>query len=142
MFDLDDCFALITSKSGKIFAKTLDERLTLNGITRTQWIAMYYIYNSECITQKALADKMAIREPTVVRLIQKMELDGFLQRTDCYKDKRKKYLKLTEKGVEIYFRLMPVVEKFKEDTVSGIDEQDLATLKNVLNKMTENALKL
>ena len=138
MFNLDDCFALITSKGAKHFAKKLDERLTSSGITRTQWIAMYYINTSECITQRGLADKMAIREPTVVRLIQKLEYEDYICRTGCRNDKRVKYLKLTEKGTKVYLELMPVVEKFKNDTISGIDDNDLQIFKRTLAKMVKN----
>ena len=141
MFNLDDCFALITSRSGKVFATRLEGRLASSGITRAQWIAMYYIYNSECITQRCLADKMTIKEPTVVRMIQKMEYDGFICRSGCHNDKRKKYLKLTEKGSKIYLELLPVVEKFKDDTIADISDEDLKVFKSVIEKMVENTLR-
>lgn len=140
MFNLDDCFALITSRSGKIFAKTLDEILSSHGVLRTQWIAMYYIHISDKITQKELADKMVIREPTVARLLQKMEIDGFLYRRGCDNDKRIKCLKLTDLGTEEFLKLLPIVENFKNHTIAGISEEDLQTFTNVLNKMVENTL--
>lgn len=140
MFNLDDCFALITSRSGKIFAKKLDEQLSSNGMPRPQWIAMYYIYTSEDITQKGLADKMQIKEPSVARMIQKMESDGLLYRGSSIKDKRIKSLKLTEKGKNEFFRLLPIVEKFKNNTISNISNEDLETFKRVLEKMIENTI--
>jgi DNA-binding MarR family transcriptional regulator len=140
MFDLDDCFALITSRSGKVFAKKLDEQLSSHGLPRTQWIAMYYIYVSEDITQKGLADKMEIKEPTVARMLQKMESDGILYRGGSSKDKRIKYLKLTDKGTEEFFKLLPIVEKFKDNTILDISDEDLDTFKKVLKKMIDNTL--
>ncbi|MGD1818771.1 MAG: MarR family winged helix-turn-helix transcriptional regulator, partial [Pleomorphochaeta sp.] len=118
MFNLDDCFALITSRSGKVFAKTLDEQLSSHGIPRAQWIAMYYIHISDDITQKGLADKMAIREPTVARMLQKMEFDGLLYRSGNDNDKRIKCLKLTDKGTKEFLKLLPIVENFKNHTIS------------------------
>jgi len=142
MFNLDDCFALITSRGGKIFAKKLDEKLSSKGIPRTQWIAMYYIHTSANITQKGLADKMAIKEPTVARMLQKMESDGYLLRDGSNKDKRVKYLKLSDKGTKEFLKLMPIVEQFKDNTISNIKEEDLHTFTKVLNQMIENTLKL
>lgn len=142
MFNLDDCFALITSRSGKIFAKKLDEKLSSKGISRTQWIAMYYIHTSENITQKGLADKMAIKEPTVARMLQKMEFEGSLLRDGCNEDKRIKYLKLSDKGTKDFLKLMPIVEQFKNNTISNINETDLQTFTKVLNQMIENTLNL
>ncbi|MGD1822832.1 MAG: MarR family winged helix-turn-helix transcriptional regulator [Pleomorphochaeta sp.] len=142
MFNLDDCFALITSRSGKVFAKVLDEELLTHGIPRTEWIAMYYIYNSENITQKGLADKMSVREPTIARMLQKMENNDFLLRIGSEEDKRIKYLSLTKKGESLFLNLLPIVEEFKKNTILGIDEKDLEIFSKVLNKMIENSLSL
>jgi DNA-binding MarR family transcriptional regulator len=141
MFNFDDCFALITSRSAKIFAAALERELKPYNVTRAQWIAMYYINNNENITQSQLANKISSKEPTVVRLIQKMESDGFLYRIGCGEDKRVKYLKLTEKGLRTCIDLDPVVEKFKNDIVAGIDEDNLQLLIDVLDKMVKNTLK-
>jgi len=142
MFNFDDCFALITSRSAKIFAAALEKELKPYNVTRAQWIAMFYIYNSNnYITQRQLANKVSSKEPTVVRLIQKMELDGLLFRTGSEEDKRIKYISLTEKGIKTCMELEPVVAKFKNDVVADISEKDLQTLTDVLDKMIRNTTK-
>lgn len=141
MFNLDDCMAFTTSRSAKIFSETLERRLNPYSITRAQWIAIYYIYTNNSITQRALADKMSVKEPTVVRLLQKLEQEGILIRLGVKEDKRVKHLLLTEKGMHLYHKLLPVVEKFKDDTIAGINEKDLQTLKSALDMMVINALK-
>ncbi len=102
---------------------------------------MYYIYNNERITQKELADKMSIKEPSVVRLIQKMESEGFLYRLESVKDKRIKQLELSPKGEKGYHELLPIAENFKNYVVEGIPEEDLEIFKQVLETMTKNAVK-
>ncbi|MFU0833237.1 MAG: MarR family transcriptional regulator [Oscillospiraceae bacterium] len=141
MFYLDDCFALITSKSAKVFKESLERRFRRYNVTRAQWMAMYYIHISEVITQRELADKLCIKEPTLARLLQKLEFEGYLCRSNCSTDKRVNHLRLTEKGTKICKDLIPVAEKFKNDTIAGIDEEDLQIFKKVLHKMTVNALK-
>jgi DNA-binding MarR family transcriptional regulator len=93
------------------------------------------------MTQRALADKMSIKEPTAARLLQKMEQENLLARLGTADDKRVKQLYLTEKGMQLYLELLPVAEKFKNDTIAGISEDDLQTLKNALDTMVSNALK-
>ena len=141
MFNLDDCMAFVTSQSAKIFSEALERRLSSYHITRSQWIAMYYIDTSDSITQRELADKMSVREPTVVRLLQKMGQEGLLARASSDEDKRVKQLLLTEKGSRLCGDLLPIAEKFKSDTIAGISEEDLQTLKNVLDTMVANAQK-
>jgi DNA-binding MarR family transcriptional regulator len=74
-------------------------------------------------------------------MLQKMEFDGFLYRSGNDNDKRIKCLKLTDKGTKEFLKLLPIVENFKNHTISGISEEDLQTFNNVLNKMIENTLK-
>ena len=57
MFNLDDCIGFVTLRSGKVLSDTLEKDLAPFNITRAQWIAMYYIYNGDNITQRELADK-------------------------------------------------------------------------------------
>ncbi|CAH2716553.1 Transcriptional regulator SlyA [Neobacillus rhizosphaerae] len=102
---------------------------------------MYYIYINESITQRELADKMSIKEPSVVRLLQKLESEGLLHRSSTNEDKRIKKLELSDRGVQLYLDLLPVAEKFKNDTIANIPEDDLQTFKNVLNTMVENTSK-
>jgi len=140
-FDLDDCLAFIASRSAKIFAEALESRFRPYNVTRVQWIAMYYIMKSEPITQRELAEKMCIKGPTVVPMLQKMEVNGLMFRTGKDTDKRVKHLKLTEKGVQLCNDLTPVAEQFKNDTISGIDPEELQIMKRVLNTMVKNTQK-
>ncbi|WP_125769826.1 MarR family winged helix-turn-helix transcriptional regulator [Companilactobacillus furfuricola] len=141
MFKIDNFLAFITNQSGKIFSKKLEKDLRPYGVTRSQWIALYFIHETPKITQKELADKMSIKEPSIVRLIQRLESEGLLNRIQDENDKRNKQLQLTEKGDEKCLDLLPVAEDFKNHTVQGISEQDLETCIKVLNQMVENTKK-
>lgn len=138
MFNLDDCIAFITCKGAKDLADSLEKRLNHYNITRSQWIALYYIKNNKMITQKQLADKMSLKEPSVVRLLDKMELYGWVNRISSNDDKRMKFLVLTDSGKEIETAMLDVAEKFKSDVLNGISSEDLDVFKATLNKMLIN----
>lgn len=138
MFNLDDCIAFITCKGAKDLADSLEKRLNHYNITRSQWIALYYIKNNNMITQKQLADKMSLKEPSVVRLLDKMELYGWVNRISSNDDKRMKFLALTDSGKEIETAMLDVAEKFKTDVLNGISPEDLDVFKATLNKMLIN----
>ena len=138
MFNLDDCIAFVTCKGAKDLADCLEKRLNHYNITRSQWIALYYIKNNNMITQKQLADKMSLKEPSVVRLLDKMELYGWVNRISSNDDKRMKFLALTDSGKEIETAMLDVAEKFKSDVLNGISPEDLDVFKATLNKMLIN----
>ena len=138
MFNLDDCIAFVTCKGAKDLADSLEKRLNHYNITRSQWIALYYIKNNNMITQRQLADKMSLKEPSVVRLLDKMELYGWVNRISSNDDKRMKFLVLTDSGKEIETAMLDVAEKFKSDVLNGISLEDLDVFKATLNKMLIN----
>lgn len=138
MFNLDDCIASITSRSAKKLADCFEKRLNYYNITRTQWIALYYISINKMITQKQLADKMYLKEPTVVRMLDKMELIGWVIRVNSENDKRIKLLSLTDKGQKIETEMLDIAEKFRNDVISDISPKELESYKSVLNKMLSN----
>lgn len=138
MFNLDDCIAFITCKSAKDLADCLEKRLNYYNITRTQWIALYYIKNNNMITQKKLSDKMSLKEPSVVRLLDKMETLGWVNRISSESDKRIKFLNLTDSGQKIETNMLDVAEKFKEDVLNGISVEELDNFKSTLSKMLNN----
>jgi len=138
MFDLDDCVAYIINKSAKQLSTCLEKRLTSYNVTRIQWIAMYYIEQNSDITQKGLADKMYLKEPTVARLLDRMESEGLLVREFCKQDKRAKCISLTEKGQYLNEKLTDISETFKNDAILGIEKKDLLTFKKVVEQMLAN----
>ena len=81
---------------------------------------------------------MNLKEPTVVRLLDRMEADHMLRRVCSRTDRRVRYLEMTEQGMELYQGLLGRVEQFKEDAIKGIDEEKLEVFKEVLGQMLNN----
>ncbi len=137
-FNLDDCVMLLTSRASKRLSALLEQRFAEFGITRVQWFALYYTNCSGNVTQRELADLMGIKEPTVVRLLDRCEKEGLLQRVPSQSDKRKKMLALTQKGETLNAQLTKVAEQFMHDAIAGISQDDLDTYINVIEKMLSN----
>ncbi len=138
IFNLDDCVMLLTSRSSKKMSAELEARFVEFKVTRVQWMAIYYIDRSKELTQKQLANLMAIKEPTVVRLIDRCQKEGLLIRVNKVDDKRKKVLKLTDKGRALNREMAKVAEKFMYDAIADISEEDLETYTEVMKKMLSN----
>lgn len=141
MFKLEDCIGIVTSKSTKEIVDAFNNRLEDHGITRVQWIALYYIGMNEGITQKDLSDKMDLKESTVVRLIDRMEKEGVIERIKDNKDRRISKLYLTSHGKEKREKVLPIGESFSNEAVEGISEEHLDIFKEVLSKVVSNLSK-
>ncbi|WP_371362024.1 Transcriptional regulator SlyA [Sporomusa rhizae] len=138
MFDVDECVAFITNRVAKKLSEEFNERLMTLGITRVQWIAMYYLLKHGRLSQTDLADKMDIKDSTVVRLVDRMEKEHFLIRTKDTQDRRITYLSLSEQGHTRIEELLPEGEAMSRIFSQGISDEEFAVFKTVLDKMVKN----
>lgn len=138
MFNIDDCIGFITSKAAKNLADEFNRRLQEHGITRVQWIALFYIGKSDCVFQKELSNLMNIKESSMVRLIDRMEKEGFVIRKKQEHDRRITMIILTEKGKKFREKVLPLGNEFQENATKGISTEELKIFKRVLEKMVEN----
>ncbi|MEG1255801.1 MarR family transcriptional regulator [Clostridium sp.] len=138
MFRLEECVGFITSNAAKELSDEFNRRLGEEGSTRVQWIALYYIGKEDGISQKALANKMNVKESTIVRLVDRMEKDSIVKREKEKADRRVTNIYLTDKGNELRKGLMPMGEKFSDDATRGIKQEHLDIFSNVLRKMVTN----
>lgn len=138
MFDLETCIAFITNNMAKKISDAFNERLMKQGVTRVQWIALYFLGLQNQISQIELAQKMDIKASSVARLIDRMERDGYVHRVKSIEDRRVYYLKITEKGTKLRESLLPEGEKMSRLISTNISDEEIIVFKNVLKKMTEN----
>ncbi len=132
---LDDCVAFLTNKVAKELADELNRQLLTYGITRSQWIAMYFIDKNESINQKELADLVGAKESTIAGILNRLENEGLIKREISLEDKRKKFIRLTELGQEKHKIYSEVAENFKDKCVEDIEEEEIEIFVRVLGKM-------
>lgn len=138
MFELDECIAFITNNAAKKMADAFNERLMKVGISRVQWIALYFLGKYGSMSQIELSDKMNIKQSTVARLIDRMERDGFVKRVKDSNDRRIKNIILTEKGIEIREKLLPEGVEMSKIFSKGITDEEFEIFRKVINKMVSN----
>lgn len=138
LFNIDDCMAFVVTESSKKFADAFQKSLRDYNMSRSQWLALYYIHNNYNLSQVQLANLMGLKGPTIVKLLQNLEADGYIRRVNSEEDKREKDIILLEKGKKKVKETLPVVEGFKNKVVQGISEEELETIKKVLKIMVIN----
>jgi DNA-binding MarR family transcriptional regulator len=138
-YDLTKCIGYITDNTMKIISADFNRRLEQYGMTRIQWIALYYLgKNEKKLKQNELAALMKIKNSSAARLIDRMERDGLIHRVESTEDKRIKNLELSAKGYTMREQLLPEGEQFNNLLLEGITEDELKTFEIVLQKMLKN----
>lgn len=138
MFNLEECLAHLTSSNAKQLAEILDKRLRTIGITRVQWMAVYYIERMPEISQRELAIQMGVKGSTMARLLDRMVAEHLVIREPS--DRRTNKILLTEQGKEYCRKGTDIAEKFKNDVIKDIPPVYLDHFRYVLDKMVQNTI--
>lgn len=138
MFDVDRCIFFFTSKVSKKMMDKMNERLSLNGATRVQWYVMYYLLRDGKMIQSDIGEKLDIKDSTVVRLIDRMQKEEFVQRVKDEKDRRVTYVTLTEKGRKRIEELLPIGEEMRKVFSEDISQEEFEIFYKVLTKIAKN----
>jgi MarR family transcriptional regulator for hemolysin len=115
-----------------------NEHLAAIGHTQARWEALYWIAVSRGgATQRELAECVGIEEPTLVRMLHRLEQEGLVERRASQADRRTKTIVLT-KAAEPHLKAMSgVIDQLREDVLQNITPEDVALCVGVLDRMLE-----
>lgn len=128
----------ISENAMKQISESFGRRIKNSGVTRIQWIALYYIQLHVSISQRELSKLLNVQDSSAGRLLDRLERDGLVIRKSSETDRRITMISLTAEGDRLATSLMPLGDQFNDDLTEGISEEELRIFSKVLNKMISN----
>ncbi|KMZ42068.1 MULTISPECIES: MarR family transcriptional regulator [Bacillales] len=111
------------------------KRLKQLEITPEQWGILSVMDGERAITQKELSDAIDRDQTTVVRMIYSLEKKGIVIRTLNDADRRSHNLLLSDKGMELKSKLLPVVTDAHNYVTQNLTDVEIAELHALLDKL-------
>ncbi|WP_300361853.1 MarR family transcriptional regulator [Fusobacterium sp.] len=96
------------------------------------------LYFNKKLSMKELTKKLGRDKSTVTSLINKLEAEGYIEKTLSDSDKRMTYIELKEKSQEIIDTIFEISEIFHEKVVEMIGEEDTETLYKINKKLLDS----
>jgi len=90
------------------------------------------------VTQKAIADATYKDRPSITRLIDNMERQELVTRTQSSADRRTNKICLTKKGADLYEKVHPITMKTMQEALSDLSEEDISNAQYLLKKIFSN----
>lgn len=122
----------------KQISEAFGRRLKDTGVTRIQWIALYYLYKHQPISQRELSHYMHVQDSSAGRLIERLERDGLITRLQSEVDRRVTLIQLSAIGQTTFEKLLPYGNAFNDVLIQGIDQSELMIFEKVLDQMIQN----
>ncbi|MFP8966100.1 MarR family winged helix-turn-helix transcriptional regulator [Pokkaliibacter sp. CJK22405] len=123
----------------RLWRSALDSALNSVGLTQSTGIAIIHLAEAgEGISQRHLAEELAVEQPTLVRTLDFLVNKGLIERRPCPTDRRAKLLYLLPDGRAMVDRINSCRQQVQEDALAGISEDDLAALRTAFEAMHRN----
>ncbi|HWL70614.1 MAG TPA: MarR family transcriptional regulator [Geminicoccus sp.] len=110
------------------------------GLTRSQWQTLAYLAPNEGIQQAGLAELLEIEPITLVRILDRLEARGLVERRAHPTDRRSKTLYLTETARPLLSRIRALGDLTRAEALAGLTAEDRAALTAMLTTMKSNLL--
>jgi MarR family transcriptional regulator for hemolysin len=137
---IDESFAAELGRVHRKWRARLDERLKDTGLTHARWQALLLIWRQkELLTQRELAQGLGIEGPTLVRILDRLEGEGLIERCRAEGDRRANTIKPTAKARPIMGQIARIADELRAELLKDISPDELAiasaVLKNIGDKL-------
>ena len=107
-------------------------------LTKGQYLYLVRICENPGIIQEKVAELIKVDRTTAARAIQKLEMNGFIEKKDDQHNKKIKKLFPTEKGKNVF----PFIKKENDYSnivaLEGFSEREVETIFNLLQRVRKN----
>src|SRR6478752_1029424 len=121
--------------------KAFDRRAAGLGVTRAQWKVLFRLSRHPGLRQIELADMLDIEPITLSRIVDRLEEAGLVERLADPADRRAWRLHVTAKAQPLIEKLRAIADQMISEAFAGIDPEDIAITRTVLERVRENAFR-
>ncbi|CDM57062.1 MULTISPECIES: MarR family winged helix-turn-helix transcriptional regulator [Rhizobium] len=132
--ELIEDLAAFNRKLRAVFDKIVRER----NMTLPRARVFFTLNKKDGINQRELAERLELETPTLVRILDAMEGQGFVQRRVAGSDRRAKEIYITDTGKVVAGEIDDIAVKVRAQVIAGIPENDLKTTLEVIRAMQAN----
>lgn len=104
-------------------------------LTNAQYDVLAQLSQSPGMTQQALAQKLLVTKGNISGLVDRMSVQGLVQRNCDPEDRRSNLLYLTAEGERLAKEAVPAFGEFFREHMSDLSQQQLATLREILRAL-------
>jgi DNA-binding MarR family transcriptional regulator len=140
--DLDRSPGYLIHTVTRLWGKRFDQRARALGLTRAQCKALAHLSRNEGINQIGLAELLEVEPMTLVRLIDRMEENGWIERRPDPADRRARRLYLGEKARPVLDTTMRLSEETRMEALKGFSERQQELLIDMLQRVRGNLTSL
>ena len=136
--DLNRQLGFLLKDTTRRYTRRFEERAQAFSLTLAQCRALLHLENNEGVSQKRLSELTELDPMTLVRILDRMETDGWVQRRFDPTDRRAHTLWLTPKSKPVLEHIARLVTETRAETLHGLSNEERAKLIELLERVHAN----
>ena len=124
--------AVTGNRISKAFAREYEKTF---GLGIPEWRALAVLGRFQPVSSNEVSERTAMDKAKVSRAITRLIASGLITRRTNPADQRLLKLTLSRKGRKVYDRIVPRALDWERRLMDGLDQQERAMLKSLLNKL-------
>lgn len=118
----------------RLLSKELNLALKEHGLFAAQWSVIYSVYQHGEMTLTQIWKYLNVEAPTITRTVNRLEEMGWLVTREG-KDRREKYVSLTENAILQLSDIKKTIIRFEEQSLRGLSGEEEKLLMELLKKI-------
>lgn len=131
---------LLVSDTARVWRTKLDQRLRPLGLSQGKWTTLVYLaLGADKLTQREIAARIGIEEPTLAGILDRLQQDGWVKRKPAPHDRRCKTVHLQRRTAVVLDRIFAAAQELRHELLADIPKAELETCARVLLRIRERA---
>ena len=131
-------FGYLLVDVSRLYLRRFAQRAAVLGMTLAQSKALGYLKRNEGITQARLAELCDVEPMALVRILDRMEADNWIERRADPSDRRAKRLYLRPAAHPVLAQLTKIGVRLRAEAIGGVPARDGTAFLRVLEHLYEN----
>jgi DNA-binding MarR family transcriptional regulator len=128
----------LLGESARLLRRSMNRRVQHLGLTQEQWRTLFHLSQAEGCTQVALADKLEVQPISLVRILDKLQDNDWVERRPSPTDRRAFQLYLTPAAAPLLEELTRIGRTTRDEALAGISTADIQRLALILETIKDN----
>ena len=128
--------AILSHTVSSLIARVYDKRF---GLTIPEWRVIAIVGRFPGLSAVEVAERTMLDKVAVSRAVTKLIKAGRIDREFAGADKRRSILTLSEDGRKVHDEIAPLALAMEEDLLHGLDQDEIATLNKVIERLLVRA---
>lgn len=136
MISIEERFSAILHNAARSLRQALERRLKDLGVSQAGWMTIAAIAKAPMpLSQTVLADRLAIENPTMGSMLDRLMYAGLVHRQPSKTDRRVKLVSLTDNGERVYQKVKAEAGAFRSELLTGVDRDTLLAATELLERL-------